>query len=196
MKLTSILPATLLAVGITALPVEKRSSTGFSAIAARSGSPIHLLPINAAGSGLYVGGSPSTYCPDMVDPCPPGNETVFANAFNLLYQYVEVPGGQALFVKSSGAVSYTSPHSISMPSGSQQGPFDWVKGSPFGRYTTTSFGADGFMACPDYSTNTTAWQVFAAIKNATVPTGNVEDCLGFDALTTPYSGSIPTWEYV
>jgi hypothetical protein len=84
MKLTSIVPATLLAVGITALPVEKRGS-GFTAIAARSGSPIHLLPINAGGSGLYVGGSPSTYCPsDIVDPCPPGNETVFANAFNLV----------------------------------------------------------------------------------------------------------------
>jgi hypothetical protein len=83
-----------------------------------------------------------------------------------------------------------------MPSGSQQGPFDWFKGSPFGRYSTTSFGAEGFMACPDYSAKTTAWQVFAAIKNATVPTGNVSDCLGFDALTTSYSGSIPTWEYV
>jgi hypothetical protein len=93
-------------------------------------------------------------------------------------------------------VSYTSPHSIAMPAGSQQGPFEWFKGSPNGRFSTTSFGAKGFMACPDHSTQKTAWQVFAAIQNATVPTGNVSDCLGFDALTTAYSGSIPAWEYV
>lgn len=93
MKLTSILPA-LLAVGITAAPVdvEKRDS-GFTAIAAHSGSPIHLQPINAAGSALYVGGATSSYCPSgIVDPCPPGNETVFMNAANLvcLFNYLSI----------------------------------------------------------------------------------------------------------
>ncbi|KAH8695233.1 IgE-binding protein [Talaromyces proteolyticus] len=194
MKFTSFIPASLLAASVAAAPVAKGNSA-FTVISARSGSPIHLQAINAAGSKFWVGGSPATFCPSFVNPCPPGNETVWANAFNM---DVEVPGGQTLYVAPSGALSFTTAHSMSMPAGSQQGPFDNQQpssGEEFGTYTTSSFGATGFMACPDDATNASSWQVFAAIRNATVPTGNVDDCLGFDALTTSYTGSIPTWEY-
>ena len=47
--------------------------------AARSGSPIHLLPMNAAGRRFYLGGSTLSYCPTQVETagdCPPGNTTV------------------------------------------------------------------------------------------------------------------------
>lgn len=63
------------------------------------------------------------------------------------------------------------------------------------------------MACP--SSNSTAtvrrgrraaaapkYQVFAALKNATVPSGNVADCIGFDALAIAANGTTPTWEYI
>lgn len=52
------------------------------------------------------------------------------------------------------------------------------------------------MACPDNAADPKSWQVFADIRNATVPTGNVDDCLGFDAAAIPYNGSIPAWQYM
>lgn len=64
------------------------------------------------------------------------------------------------------------------------------------------------MACPVPQRNATAvsrragtaprWQVFAARRNATVPTGRVEDCLGFDAIAVALnvSSSHLAWEYI
>lgn len=42
------------------------------------------------------------------------------------------------------------------------------------------------------------WQVFAARQNATVPSGKVSDCLGFDALAVGLnvSSSHLAWEYI
>jgi hypothetical protein len=87
-------------------------------------------------------------------------------------------------------------HSIYIPSGAQQGPFSYEAGEPFGTFSTSAFGATGFMACPDNATEPARWQVFAAIQNATVPTGDVDDCLGFDAATVEYEGDIPAWQYI
>lgn len=50
-------------------------------VAARSGSPIHFLRMNAAGLRFYLGQETLSYCPSEVDgvgACPPGNETVFS----------------------------------------------------------------------------------------------------------------------
>lgn len=54
------------------------------------------------------------------------------------------------------------------------------------------------MACPVTTEQTGGmWQVFANLPNATVPSGKVADCLGFDALTEDYTGTGPAaWEYV
>jgi hypothetical protein len=49
------------------------------------------------------------------------------------------------------------------------------------------------MACP---TADNRWQVFAALSNATVPSGNVADCLGFSAIALPYQGDVPAWQYI
>lgn len=83
-----------------------------------------------------------------------------------------------------------------MPTGSVQGSLTNTPGCPLGSLTSNAFGATGFMACPDNASNPSKWQVFVAIQNATVPTGNVADCLGFDAGTSAYSGDIPAWQYV
>jgi hypothetical protein len=49
------------------------------------------------------------------------------------------------------------------------------------------------MACP---TEDNRWQVFAALSNATVPSGNVADCLGFSAIALAYKGDVPAWQYI
>ncbi|KAJ9294599.1 hypothetical protein DTO271G3_6867 [Paecilomyces variotii] len=179
-------------------PMAKRQTDipPFTVTAARSGSPIHLLPLEAAGQSFWLGGSPATYCPTGEGiVCPPGTDTVIVGASAL---DVEVPGGQLLYVDPSGALSFTQAHSINIPTGSAVGPFQYQAGQPFGHWTFTGWNSTGFMACPQPQGNTTNWRVYAAISNATVPTGNVSDCLGFDALTYPWqsNSTAAAWQYI
>lgn len=167
----------------------------YTVIAARSGSPIHLLPMEAGGLGFHLGGGTSSYCPQVVGPsCPPGNQTVFVGGSIS----VMVPGGQQQYTEVGGRVGYTQAHSAYVPSGAIPGGFSYSKcpGEQFGHITTNVFGATGLMACPDSSSGTTRYVVFASIPNAVVPSGNVKDCFGFDALTTDYDGPLPAaWQY-
>lgn len=48
------------------------------------------------------------------------------------------------------------------------------------------------MACPTLSG---LWQVFANMRNATVPRGNVSQCVGFDALAFDSDESYAAWQY-
>lgn len=116
---------------------------------------------------------------------------------------MEVPGGQVIYAAPGGAISYTEAHSGYYPPGSVVEPLTYQSLSedpyPFeGRINTTAFGASGFMACPTVnSTVAASYQVFAAFGNATVPSGNVNDCIGFDAVAVPYDGVTPAaWQYV
>lgn len=129
-------------------------------------------------------------------------------------QDVVVPGGQSIYVAPSGALSFTTPHSGYIPAGSSQGPFEYTpgaSGNPLGTWTFSGKGASGFMACPVPATNSgsaaarraaaaapPSWQVYAAQQNATVPTGNVNDCLGFDALAVGLNATSSSlaWEYI
>ena len=91
-------------------------------------------------------------------------------------------------------------HSATYPPGAILGALNYTKSPPtasFGDLGTGAFGATGFMACPPKKNSTQVlWQVFAALQNATVPTGNVTDCLGFDALTSDYPSTLAAaWEY-
>jgi len=177
----------------TCPPDDGGVPTTFTVISVRSGSPIQYLPLNAAGQKFWLGGQPATYCPTQVDPnCPPGNVTAILGGGAL---DTEVPGGQQIYVAPTGALSFTQAHSASIPTGSSIGPFSVTAGTPEARYSTSAFGATGFMACPDKVPNPSSWQVFAAIQNATVPTGKVGDCLGFDALATNYTGPVAAWQY-
>ena len=54
------------------------------------------------------------------------------------------------------------------------------------------FGAHGLMACP---TDDEEWQVYAAMDNATVPSGNVNDCVGFWAITSDWDEGPAAWQY-
>lgn len=80
MKFT--LASTLLPLLAAAAPAQQRDSNSstpstFGIMSARSGSPIHLLPLNANSGGFYLGGNTSSYCP-ISSGCPAGTETVFA----------------------------------------------------------------------------------------------------------------------
>lgn len=105
-----------------------------------------------------------------------------------------VPGGQQVYIGPHGALRFTQAHSAFIPPGSSLGPFEYQPGHPYSFYSYSGWGASGFMACP--SKNHKRWQVFADIQNATVPTGHVKDCLGFEALALTYKGETPAWQYV
>ncbi|KAL4782527.1 hypothetical protein BJX76DRAFT_332507 [Aspergillus varians] len=190
--------ASLLPLLAAAAPTPNSASTpeqpaAFTVLAARSASPIHYLPLNAAGQSFWLGGQPSTYCP-LPSNCPPGNTTVLAGDGASLS--VSVPGGQQIYVAPSGALKFTQAHSANIPPGSSYGPFEYTpgaQGSAFGYYNYSGWGASGFMACP---TDDDRWQVFGALRNATVPSGDVDDCLGFSALAVPSNLTGQTWQYI
>ncbi|PGG98431.1 hypothetical protein AJ79_08871 [Helicocarpus griseus UAMH5409] len=171
----------------------------FTVMAARSASPIHYSPMQATGRHFMLGGEPSTYCPQPpVEECPPGKITVVAGAGPTSSLNVMVPGGQQIYVEPTGALGFTQAHSAQIPEGSLTTGFKFTPGDQFGHWTFEGFGADGFMGCPPQNPDESPlYQVFANIKNATVPTGNVDDCLPFSALAPPYTGPNPAaWQYI
>ncbi|KGO49115.1 hypothetical protein PEXP_011640 [Penicillium expansum] len=204
MKFSALLSLAPLVAAIPGSKQANNSDVAFGVISARSASPVHLLPLNAGGTYFWLGGHAHTYSP--IPGIPDTNQTVITNGHFL---DVAVPGGQAIYVDNKGALRFTSPHSAYEPTGSSDGPFEYTPGSSFGHWSFKGHGASGFMACP--TTNATIsyrrsrrgaaaapkWQVYAALKNATVPTGKVEDCLGFDALTVSVNTTTPVaWEYI
>jgi len=179
-------------------PTASPSPSGYTVMSLRSASPIHFLQMNAAGLRFYLGGQTNTSCAIAANECPPGNETVFTYPYNGLS--IEVPGGQELYVTPQGQLGYTQAHSAYYPPGSVLDPLTYtpVSDAAFEAYVgTTAFNATGFMACPTANqTSTASWQVYAAMANATVPSGNINDCLGFDAVALSYDGPLPAaWQY-
>ncbi|KAK9860621.1 hypothetical protein MYU51_005721 [Penicillium brevicompactum] len=191
MKFTTALPLALPLLASAAPASDPTPNPNFSVMAARSASPIHYLQLNAAGQKFYLGGETASYCPDQVPNCPPGNQTIFTPGGASLD--VNVPGGQQVYVDPKGALSFTQAHSANIPPGSAVGPFVYSPDKPWAHYSFNGWGASGFMACP---TEDAKWQVFAAIANATVPKGDVKECLGFSAMALPYNGDVPAWQYI
>ncbi|KAL2815618.1 hypothetical protein BDW59DRAFT_153715 [Aspergillus cavernicola] len=194
LEIVSSLLMPLLAAAVpTSNPPASEQPPAFTVLASRSASPIHFLPLNAAGQSFWLGGSPQTYCP-LSSGCPPGNQTVLAGTGAALS--VVVPGGQQIYVSPQGALKFTQAHSMNIPPGSSYGPFEYIPGAPgsaFGYYTYSGWDTDGFMACP---TDDSKWQVFAALQNATVPSGSVGDCLGFSAIAVPTNQTGNVWQYI
>ncbi|KAL3435546.1 hypothetical protein BDV09DRAFT_167254 [Aspergillus tetrazonus] len=189
---SSLLPL-LAAAAPTSLPNGAEQPAAFTVMAARSASPIHFLPLTASGQSFWLGGNTTTYCP-LPSNCPPGNTTVLAGNGGSLS--VVVPGGQQIYVDPTGALRFTQAHSAYIPPGSSLGPFEYIpgpEGSVFGHYMYSGWGASGFMACP---TEDNRWKVFGALGNATVPSGDVEDCLGFSAIAVPSELVGQTWQYI
>lgn len=73
----------------TSSSYQSQPTAPYIVTAARSGSPIHLLPMNAAGFRFYLGGQTATYCPSFVsegDPnaCGPGDVTALLGTCNMV----------------------------------------------------------------------------------------------------------------
>ncbi|EKV12358.1 IgE binding protein, putative [Penicillium digitatum] len=209
MKFSALLALAPLVAAVSGSKQSNSSDAAFGVLSARSASPIHLLPLNAGGTYFWLGGNAHTYSP--IPGIPDTNQTIITDGHFL---NVEVPGGQAIYVDNKGALRFTSPHSAYEPAGSSNGPFEYTPGTSFGHWNFKGRGAHGFMACPTTNSTTSAnsttsyrrsrrgaatprWQVFAALKNATVPSGKVQDCLGFDALAVPVDTTTAVaWEYI
>jgi hypothetical protein len=106
-------------------------------------------------------------------------------------QDVEVPGGQQVYVGPDGALSFTMAHSADIPPGSLDTGFKNQQGTAGGPGDFSPPG-QGFLACP---TGQGQWQVFSDVPGLKPPTGSINDCLGFDALTEPYTGPTPAWQF-
>ncbi|CZT07700.1 uncharacterized protein RAG0_13055 [Rhynchosporium agropyri] len=87
------------------------------------GSPLDNQVIQASGQAFYLGlAAPTTYCPEIVEPfCPDTDETIIAGVMGGMY--VNVPGGQQIFVRVDGSIGYTQAHSASVPAGAYRGGF-------------------------------------------------------------------------
>ena len=102
---------------------------------------------------------------------------------------MEVPGGQLVYVETNGALGFTQAHSAFIPAGAVVSTFTLVPGTSFGDLGFSGLGANGFVACPS-ANGSVPYQIFA-----NVAAGNFTNCLGFDALTTEFTGGFGAWEY-
>ncbi|KAJ5670564.1 uncharacterized protein N7477_005927 [Penicillium maclennaniae] len=203
MKVSAVLSFASLAAALPSSRTTKSSNAPFSVTAARSGSEIHYLPLTASSGHFWLGGKSQTYCPSSVGAsCGKQDDTIIygGNALDVV-----VPGGQQIYVDASGALSFTVPHSGYIPAGSSTGPFkaplaSWL--ALFLRLLRPPPLPPSATATPSSvarrSAQSSKWQVYAALQNATVPSGQVSDCLGFDALATGLNITSDqlAWEYI
>ncbi|KAL9135510.1 MAG: hypothetical protein Q9175_003296 [Cornicularia normoerica] len=170
--------------------------TPFTVVSARSGSPIQYHAINAASENFYINMDPRTNCPASTT-CPAGKTTTFYVSDGLAF--LAAPGSQQqIYVHITGSLKFVPPGNGTLPDhDSYTAGFSQTPGGAFGKFGFTGASSTGFRACPT-SKGAKVYQVFAAIKglgNADVPSGDVSDCLGFDALTHKTDGP-GAWEYV
>ncbi|KAF1357823.1 hypothetical protein EJ07DRAFT_126720 [Lizonia empirigonia] len=172
-------------------PASSNNNTAsyFTVISSRSASPIHLLPLTARDGKFYLGGTPSSYCPESVGAsCPSGNTTTFIGGDKTLSLGVVVPGGQSVYVAKNGSLSYTVAHSGGVaPEGSITDEFNKTAPTAGSLYGYLNFET-GFVACPS---STDKWyEVFGQTDGFKA----AADCLSFNALTTDAEAP-GAWEY-
>lgn len=176
--------------------------SNFSVIAARSGSPIHLQSVNANGQAFWIGKTTASYCPTPPVPassCPAGTVT----AFGIFEQGqgasldTAVPGGQQVYVQATGELGFTQAHSALVPAGAYRVGFSATApgANGLGDFGFSIAGkAAGWLACPA-TKGAFPYQIFADVPGLKVPSGNVDDCYGFDALTSNFAGGAAAWQY-
>ncbi|KAI9781269.1 MAG: hypothetical protein M1839_006061 [Geoglossum umbratile] len=151
----------------------------FGVMSLRLGSPIMNDGVVARGERFYLSGGSSTYCPSPpVDCSVYDNVTAFSFSQGHLAMEASVPGGQLVYVMTTGELGFTQAHSAATPEGADTSSFTYdpnAISANRGRLSTTAFGANGFMACNDAQQQ---WQVFAD-----VPSKDATNCLRFDAAT-------------
>ncbi|ORX92628.1 hypothetical protein BCR34DRAFT_629481 [Clohesyomyces aquaticus] len=173
-------------LAFSALVASAAAQDYFTAVSARSASPVHLLPLNANGGKFILGGEPSSYCPEQVkDACPAGTSTVLAGGYGTLSLGVVVPGGQQVYVAPDGSLSYTQPHSAYIPEGSVR--VGWSREAQTDNVIGFLNFVSGLIACPVAGK---PWQVYGKLPGLTFDSA----CLGFNALTINGTEA-GAWEY-
>lgn len=159
----------------------------FTLLANNVNAPFNGQYLSASGGHIYLGRPQSTYCPpevSAVEPCPNSPQTVFLpGALSAI-----VPGGQATFIQTDGALAFTQPHSAAQPN--ELSDEVTVYGGTPGGY----FGPGGvsWVACP-VSNSTGVYQVFADLPNI----GFAAGCTGFDAVVEELPAVTEgAWEYI
>ncbi|KAI4251361.1 MAG: hypothetical protein LQ352_004906 [Teloschistes flavicans] len=186
-----------------------KASAPFTIKAYNSESPIHMMDINVSYNKFWVGNATNSTCPEdrpgnPPQPCPVGNITALLTTSTGGAQMDSgVFGGQAVYIGPRAQLRFNPP---SVPIGQdvmkvvfalQPNPIPAPPG--IAAFTFSGVGkASGYLACPVAPKG--PWQVFAdlgSIRDSWVPSGDVSDCIGFDALATDYTSALPAaYEYV
>jgi hypothetical protein len=96
-----------------------------------------------------------------------------------------------VYVETTGALGFTQAHSAFIPPGAVTATFSLtsVAGADFWTLDFSGLGGGGFVACPS-ANGSFPYQIFA-----NVPSGNFDNCLGFDALASEYTAGFGAWQY-
>ncbi|KAL8687626.1 MAG: hypothetical protein Q9218_006255 [Villophora microphyllina] len=186
-----------------------QASAPFTIKAYNSESPIHMMDINVSYNKFWVGNATNSTCPENrvekpPQPCPVGNITALITTSTGGAQMDSgIAGGQAVYVGPRAQLRFNPPRVPIGPDAKkvvfalQPNPIPAPPG--IAAFTFSGVGkASGFLACP--ITPQGPWQVFAdlgSIEDSWVPSGDVSDCIGFDALATNYTSALPAaYQYV
>lgn len=167
MKTTQILSGLAATLPALIAPVAA-SSDSFTGVAIRSGSPIQYASINANDGNFWLNKNTSTYTPSSVS-APSNPATVFSGN-QIISLDVAVPGGQQVYVATTGELAFTTAHSADLHGGVATG-FQ-INGN-----NELQFEAAGWMACAEDDAYKVYWS-----GNATKE--QQDDCLGFAFLTS------------
>ncbi|KAL8729337.1 MAG: hypothetical protein Q9166_004834 [cf. Caloplaca sp. 2 TL-2023] len=186
------------------IAAEVKASQPFTIKAYNSESPIHMMDIVASNRKFFVGNKTGSLCPEDIKDCPIGNVTalkVTDEGFALLD--AQVNKTQAIYIGPRAQLRFNPP-GVKVRRDSQNATFT-LQPNPIpappgiAAFVFSGVGkASGYLACPIAEKG--PWQVFAdlaSIKDSWVPSGDVSDCIGFDALATNYTSPLPAaYQYV
>ncbi|TVY81938.1 putative secreted protein [Lachnellula suecica] len=154
--------------------------------------------VNAAGEAFYLGlEAPATYCPVQAEPCPNVTGTIVSGMTAL---WVEVPGGQEIYVAPAGNLGFTQAHSAYVPPGSYIGGFtnittlsDCGPAISVFNWEAANFTTGGIWACPTATNATATYQIFA--KTVAF---NHTNCVELAGLQPHYqsTNAFGAWEYI
>lgn len=175
------------------------SALPFNLTASLPGSTLDGQTINAAGSAFYLGlANPGFFCPD--DPgviCPNTTQTLIVG---MTAMWVEVPGGQQIYITPAGALGFTQAHSTSIPPGSFQGGFtnvtvesDCAPDVTVFNWASPDGSTGGIYACPPSIETTATFQIFAK-----TPAFNQTNCVELDGMlpNEQTTNDFGAWQYI
>ncbi|KAL8635238.1 MAG: hypothetical protein Q9228_007251 [Teloschistes exilis] len=186
-----------------------KASGPFTIKAYNSESPIHMMDINVSYNRFWVGNATNSTCPEdrptnPPQPCPVGNVTaLLTTSTGGAKMDSGVFGGQAVYIGPRAQLRFNPP-AVAIGRDVQRVVFalqpNPIPAPPgIAAFTFSGVGkASGYLACPVAPKG--PWQVFAdlgSIEDSWVPSGDVSDCIGFDALATNYTSALPAaYQYI